>query len=204
MIIYLEGVHGSGKTEVMGYISKNYDNILKEKYEKINYISEAKPPKDITYGGSFLGELWFLNHYVNINERLLNSRENEIFLVDRHPLNILLYGKVFVEKFKRGKKGFNEEKYSLLRGFYNKLLNKIAGGKIIFLYADYENLKGRIIKRKRETKKEWNEDDWEYLHLIKEEYDIWYELNKENVIKINTSNLSLKQVAEKIISIVKT
>ncbi len=189
MIAYFEGVHGSGKTRIVNSLKKNKK--LNKKFEKIIVYEEITVPENIKMGGSVKGELYFLNYYHKVNKVLLNKNNNNtLFLIDRHPINIKIYGQVFLELNK-----ITSHEYNKVMNKYENSFEKIAEGKIFHLKASVETLKNRILKRNRN--KNWNETDWEYLRKVHEKYEEW--CKKNNIIITNTDNKRISDVEKDII-----
>jgi len=190
IIISIAGAHGVGKTTVFNLFKK--DNMVKDN-NKFKFFPERyvlNPP--FPFGSSnkqisFRSELHFLQQLIKRNQNIVNfdNRYNgRIIILDRTPLCVLIYSKSL---------NLKEKDYKLILDTYNSIHWK--EDYIFYLYAKPNSIMKRIIQRGslEKIRKEWNEQDKEYLLTILSYYKQFLS-NKEGVFMINTENLSPEEV----------
>jgi thymidylate kinase len=193
IIISIAGVHGVGKTTVFNLIKK--DKMIKEN-NKFKFFPERyikKPP--FPFGSSnkqvgFRSELHFLQQLIRRNQNIVNfdNRYNgRIIILDRTPLCVLIYSKSL---------NLKEKDYNLILDTYNSIQWK--EDYIFYLYAQPNTIMKRIIQRGslEKLRKQWNEEDKEYLLTILSYYKQFLS-NKKGVFMINTEELTPKAVINK-------
>lgn len=190
IIISIAGAHGVGKTTVFNLFKK--DNMVKD-INKFKFFPERyikNPP--FPFGSSdkqigFRSELHFLQQLIKRNRNIVNfdnKYNGRIIILDRTPLCVLIYSKSL---------NLKEKDYKLILDTYNSILWK--EDYIFYLYAEPNTIMKRIIQRgSLETiRKEWNEEDKEYLLTILSYYKQFL-TNKEGVFMINTESLTPEEV----------
>jgi deoxyadenosine/deoxycytidine kinase len=192
IIISIAGAHGVGKTSVFNLLKKMFIDDSKFKFFPERYIKNPPFP----FGSSdkqigFRSELHFLQQFIKRNQNILNydNRYNgRIIFLDRTPLCILIYSKSL---------NLKEKDYKLILDTYNSI--KWKEDYIIYLYANPNTILRRIIQRGsiEAIRLEWNEADKEYLIKILSYYNQFLS-KKQNVFKIDTENLSVENVIDKI------
>ncbi len=190
IIISIAGAHGVGKTTVFNLFKK--DNMVKD-INKFKFFPERyikNPP--FPFGSSnkqigFRSELHFLQQLIKRNRNIVNfdnKYNGRIIILDRTPLCVLIYSKSL---------NLKEKDYKLILDTYNSILWK--EDYIFYLYAEPNTIMKRIIQRGslEKIRKEWNEEDKEYLLTILSYYKQFL-TNKEGVFMINTENLTPEEV----------
>jgi thymidylate kinase len=190
IIISIAGVHGVGKTTVFNLFKK--DNKVKDN-KKFKFFPERyvkKPP--FPFGSSdkqigFRSELHFLQQLIRRNQNIVNfdnKYNGRIIILDRTPLCILIYSKSL---------NLKEKDYNLILDTYKSIEWK--EDYIFYMSAEPNTLMKRIIQRGslEKIRKEWNEDDKEYLLKIISYYKQFLSSN-ESVFTINTEDLSAEEV----------
>ncbi len=192
IVISLAGVHGVGKTTVFNLLKKIFKDNNKFKFFPERYVK--KPP--FPFGSSdkqigFRSELHFLQQLIRRNQNILNFDNNyngRIIILDRTPLCVLIYSKSL---------NLKEKDFTLILDTYNSI--KWKENYIIYLTAKPDVILKRIVQRGSldKIRREWNEDDNNYLLKILAYYKQFLS-NKTNVFPINTNDLSPKEVVDKI------
>ncbi len=192
IIISIAGAHGVGKTSVFNLLKKMVIDNNKFKFFPERYIKNPPFP----FGSSnkqigFRSELHFLQQIIKRNQSIVNydNRYNgRVMILDRTPLCVLIYSKSL---------NLKEKDYKLILDTYNSI--KWKEDYIIYLYANPNTILRRIIQRGsiEAIRLEWNEADKEYLIKILSYYNQFL-LKKQNVFKIETENLTVEDVVDKI------
>ncbi len=190
IIISIAGVHGVGKTTVFNLFKK--DKKIKDN-NKFKFFPERyvkNPP--FPFGSSnkqigFRSELHFLQQLIKRNQNIVNfdnKYNGRIVILDRTPLCVLIYSKSL---------NLKEKDYKLILDTYNSIEWK--ENYIFYLSAKPNTIMKRIIQRGslEKIRKEWNEDDKEYLLKILSYYKKFLS-NQERVFTINTEELTPEDV----------
>ncbi len=192
IIISIAGAHGVGKTAVFNLLKKmvidnNKFKFFPERYKKNPPFPFGSSDKQI----GFRSELHFLQQFIRRNQSIVNydNRYNgRVMILDRTPLCVLIYSKSL---------NLKEKDYKLILDTYNSI--KWKEDYIIYLYANPNTILRRIIQRGsiEAIRLEWNEADKEYLIKILSYYNQFLS-KKQNVFKIETENLTIEDVIDKI------
>ena len=196
IVISLAGVHGVGKTTVFNLLKKILKDNNKFKFFPERYVK--KPP--FPFGSSdkqigFRSELHFLQQLIRRNQNILNFDDKyngRIIILDRTPLCVLVYSKSL---------NLQEKDYKLILETYKSI--KWKEDYIIYLTAKPETILKRITQRGSLDiiRKEWNEDDKNYLLKILSYYKQFLSA-RTNIFTIDTENLTPDDVVNKIRSII--
>ncbi len=192
IVISLAGVHGVGKTTVFNLLKKILKDNNKFKFFPERYVK--KPP--FPFGSSdkqigFRSELHFLQQLIRRNQNIINfdNRYNgRIMVLDRTPLCVLIYSKSL---------NLKEKDFTLILDTYNSI--KWKENYIIYLTAKPDVILKRIVQRGSldKIRREWNEDDNNYLLKILAYYKQFLS-TKTNMFPIDTNDLTPKEVVDKI------
>ena len=192
IIISIAGAHGVGKTSIFNLLKKKVIDDNKFKFFPERYVKNPPFP----FGSSdkqigFRSELHFLQQLIRRNQSIVNydNRYNgRVIFLDRTPLCVLIYSKSL---------NLKEKDYKLILDTYNSI--KWKEDYIIYLYANPNTILRRIIQRGsiEAIRLEWNEADKEYLIKILSYYNQFLS-KKQNVFKIETENLTVEDVIDKI------
>ncbi|MFX1377515.1 MAG: deoxynucleoside kinase [Promethearchaeota archaeon] len=190
IIISIAGVHGVGKTTIFNLLKK--DKKVKEN-KKFKFFPERyvkKPP--FPFGSSdkqigFRSELHFLQQLIRRNQNIVNfdnKYNGRIIILDRTPLCVLIYSKSL---------NLKEKDYNLILDTYNSIEWK--ENYIFYLHATPNTIMKRIVQRGslEKMRREWNEDDKDYLLKILSYYKQFLS-SKEGVFIINTEDLTPEAV----------
>ncbi|MFX0059220.1 MAG: deoxynucleoside kinase [Candidatus Hodarchaeota archaeon] len=191
IIISIAGAHGVGKTTVFELLKSKVVDNPKFKFFAERYVK--KPP--FPFGSSdkqigFRSEIHFLQQMIKRNQKIVNfdNRYNgRIIILDRTPLCVLIYSKSL---------NLKEKDYNLILEMYKSV--EWREDFIIYLSARPETILKRIIQRgSLETfRREWNEEEKDYLLKILSYYNQFLFQNNENkkIFVINTDTLTLQDV----------
>lgn len=192
IIISIAGAHGVGKTSVFNLLKKMVIDNNKFKFFPERYIKNPPFP----FGSSdkqigFRSELHFLQQFIRRNQSIVNydnKYNGRVMILDRTPLCVLIYSKSL---------NLKEKDYKLILDTYNSI--KWKEDYIIYLYANPNTILRRIIQRGsiEANRLEWNEADKVYLIKILSYYNQFLS-KKQNVFKIETENLTIEDVIDKI------
>jgi len=192
IIISIAGAHGVGKTAVFNLLKKmvidnNKFKFFPERYKKNPPFPFGSSDKQI----GFRSELHFLQQFIRRNQSIVNydnKYNGRVMILDRTPLCVLIYSKSL---------NLKEKDYKLILDTYNSI--KWKEDYIIYLYANPNTILRRIIQRGsiEAIRLEWNEADKEYLIKILSYYNQFLS-KKQNVFKIETENLTIEDVIDKI------
>jgi len=188
IVISIAGVHGVGKTTVFNLFKSKVKDNNKFKFFPERYVK--KPP--FPFGSSnkqigFRSELHFLQQLIRRNQNIVNfdnKYNGRIIILDRTPICVLIYSKSL---------NLKEKDFNLILDTYNSIQWK--EDYLFYLYAEPNTIMKRIIQRGslEKIRKEWNEEDKEYLLTILSYYKQFLS-NKEGVFMINTEKLTPEDV----------
>lgn len=189
-IFTFSGVHGSGKTTIINYVANRLTNIGK----RVFVLNEFPYIPEITIGTMDF-QAWYQNAMEQRNRVVkLIAPQFNIVLLDRHPLDVdvytsrLLDDRVDTTKIE-DKVSDMERLWINSTGFGRDDIEWKTYAGIFLLERPYEDLVNSI-KHRRKTdvhRKEWHEDDREYLMHIINEFRKFKE--NSNVIFIENKDL---------------
>lgn len=192
IVISIAGAHGIGKTTVFNLLKSKFKDNNKFRFFPERY--KKNPP--FPFGSSnkqigFRSELHFLQQLIRRNQNITNfdNRYNgRIIILDRTPLCVLIYSKSL---------NLKEKDFNLILDTYNSI--KWKEDYTIYLYANPSTIMKRIIQRGslEKIRKDWNEDDKDYLLSILSYYKQFLS-TKEDVFIIDTDNKTPDQVITEI------
>ena len=196
IVISLAGVHGVGKTTVFNLLKKTLKENNKFKFFPERYVK--KPP--FPFGSSdkqigFRSEIHFLQQLIKRNQNIVNFDNiynGRIIVLDRTPLCVLIYSKSL---------NLKEKDFALILDTYNSI--KWKEDYVIYLTAEADTILKRITQRGSldKMRREWNEDDKNYLLTIVSYYKQFLS-TKTNIFPINTNNLTSDEVVIEIKNII--
>ncbi len=194
IVISIAGAHGVGKTTVFNLFKSKVADNNKFKFFPERYVK--KPP--FPFGSSnkqigFRSEIHFLQQLIKRNQNIVNfdiKYNGRIIILDRTPLCVLIYSKSL---------NLKEKDYNLILDTCNSIQWK--EDYIFYLYAEPNTIMKRIIQRGslENIRKEWNEEDKEYLLTILSYYKQFLS-NKEGVYMINTEKLTPEDVVNDMVN----
>lgn len=190
IIISIAGVHGVGKTTIFTLFKKYFGRNNKFKFFPERYIKNPPFP----FGSSnkqigFRSELHFLQQFIRRNRNVTNfdnKYNGRIIILDRTPSCVLIYSKSL---------NLKEKDFTLILDTYKSIQWK--EDYIFYLNAKPDTIMKRIIQRGsiERIRKEWNEEDKEYLLTILSSYTQFLS-TKEGVFMIDTNKISPDEVID--------
>jgi deoxyadenosine/deoxycytidine kinase len=196
LVLSIAGVHGVGKTTVFNLLKKILKDNNKFKFFPERYVK--KPP--FPFGSSdkqigFRSEIHFLQQLIKRNQNIVNfdnKYNGRIIVLDRTPLCVLIYSKSL---------NLKEKDYTLILDTYNSI--KWKEDYIIYLTAEADTILKRITQRGSldKMRREWNEDDKNYLLTIVSYYKQFLS-TKTKIFPINTNDLTSDEVVIEIKNII--
>ena len=196
LVLSIAGVHGIGKTTVFNLLKKLLKDNNKFKFFPERYVK--KPP--FPFGSSdkqigFRSEIHFLQQLIKRNQNIVNfdnKYNGRIIVLDRTPLCVLIYSKSL---------NLKEKDFALILDTYNSI--KWKEDYIIHLTAKADTILRRITQRGSldKMRREWNEDDKNYLLTILSYYKQFLS-TKTKIFPINTNDLTSDEVVIEIKNII--
>jgi len=190
IIISIAGAHGVGKTTIFTLFKKYFGKDNKFKFFPERYIKNPPFP----FGSSnkqigFRSELHFLQQFIRRNRNVTNfdnKYNGRIIILDRTPSCVLIYSKSL---------NLKEKDFTLILDTYKSIQWKEDF--IFYIHAKPDTIMKRIIQRGsiERIRKEWNEEDKEYLLTILSSYTQFLS-TKEGVFMIDTNDISPDEVID--------
>lgn len=201
VVFAIEGVHGIGKSTVIGLLQTMFENFSNIKFFPERLTSVPPVPfgsKDLNV--AFRSEVHYSQQMLKRNELVKrftkNQREN-IAILDRSPLSTLVYGKAL---------GLSKIDYQLLEDTYKSVAWQ--NETIIYLTAEPKTVMTRIIRRGSldADRLKWNEEDMEYLRKVQQMYEHFFaELKtgtQKTPFRISTDDRTPQDVVNDIIKVI--
>jgi thymidylate kinase len=190
-VFTLAGVHGSGKTTIFEVIKNRCRNWI---FFPDHINSPRYPFGSQDKQIAFRAELWFLEQMIKRNEKIRSLSEGIIFC-DRSPLCLLSYSYALC----------TEEDYQTIENLYRAI--KWEENTVFYLEGSPEKIVQRIINRKEQHPKEWNETDRTYIGKVLEGYEKVFKKFNPNMIRIQNEgevNRTAQEIINKIRGITST
>ncbi|TFG01038.1 MAG: hypothetical protein EU540_04490 [Promethearchaeota archaeon] len=199
IVISIAGPHGVGKTTIYTLFKKKVGDNAKfkffpERYRKIPPFPFGSHDKQI----AFRSELHFLQQLIRRNRNISNfdvKYNGRIIILDRTPVCVLVYSKSL---------NLKEKDFNLILDMFNSV--KWREDYIIYLTAEPDTILKRIIRRGslQKIRKEWNEEEKEYLLKIISFYNqfLLQKKEKNKIFIVNTENLTAEEVLKEIEEII--
>jgi thymidylate kinase len=186
--VFFSGTHGCGKTTTIEKVSASFGFEL---------FSSSDGDHGNPYGNPFHRQVWRLNKYYLDALNVLEQQDElakGLLLVDRCVFDHEAYTRAF---YSMGWLTHNQ--YSKIEGLRKvyfdsppPVLEKdILPQNIVFFLPPEEWTVNRIKQRWNEEKKKWNEGDFDYLHVLREQYEGIYLVReaRRNVLVVTETNL---------------
>ena len=161
MNIGIMGTHGVGKSTTIKNLL-NLPNV--EMYEGIG-DDHGNPITDPVWAR----QLWRLGKYISdyTEAKMSDTIPQKIRLIDRCPYDWCAYTETF-----RVQDEIDWYSYAKLKHMYNALDGlDVLPSHVIFIHPPFKWVVERIKQRWNEEKKKWREDDFEYLKILRGEYE---------------------------------
>ncbi|MBN2155733.1 MAG: deoxynucleoside kinase [Candidatus Lokiarchaeota archaeon] len=190
-VIFIEGIHGVGKSSVFHGLKRLYSPNNFKFYPERLLMKPLFPFGSSDIQIAFRSELHFLQQMIERNKRigteLAKKKKPMVCVLDRSALSVIVYSKSL------GIKGKDLQVILDLFRSVNWYENVM-----IYLYAKPETLLSRITKRGslEPDRLQWNEDDINYIKKLEKHYSIQIKKmeNKIQIINIDTEGFNLEEV----------
>lgn len=191
-IIFFSGTHGVGKTTTIESLSKEFNYLIMHSNDYDHHNPYIK--------NKFKRQFWRLSKYyldfLDISEKVSSISKYQFLLVDRCILDFEAYCRAFYSLSWLNQKEFIFlEKLKKFLYPYSHLPENI-----IFLFPSELWTQNRIKERWNSEKKKWEEDNWNYLKMLRKEYRLIYDREKTNRNIIMIIDTDLKTRKEKIMN----
>ncbi len=173
-VIYVSGAHGVGKTTLIQDIVRNKDVFFYKNDIKNPYHENVKKR-----------QLWRLYKY-KFDEENLNSLDYKDIIVNRCPLDWLIYTKTFHDL-----DWLSENEFTSLKKRYYELFGSVCIPRnILYLNPSEKWSLDRIIERWDNIEAKWREKDFEYYTYLRKNYDDFMKKIKSfsNLMKITETS----------------
>jgi len=155
-IIYVSGVHGSGKSTLIKKLGSDSGHFFVSKKIQIPKPEHVRERQLVRVCRFYLQAFYEQEH--------ARQCTNKYVLCDRGWQDMLAYAAGFA------KLGWMpHEEYKTLRDITDFLFQD-SGGKIVFLNPPREFIEENLQKRWEKGRKKWREDDFDYLDMVYESY----------------------------------
>lgn len=197
LIVSLEGIHGVGKTTVFEILKRNRNSSKYRFYPERIAVRPIWPFGSEDKQTAFRSEVHFMQQMIERNERIQADMKRgfiDTAFLDRSPISVMVYSKSLELPAKD---------LEVLNDYYRSV--NWMENVIIYLEAEPETIYGRIKKRESlfDNRKEWNEDDLDYIKRISKSYNFYFLRYENPVFRISTEDKSPKKVAEEIIKTIR-
>jgi len=191
-VIFLEGIHGVGKSSVFDGLKRLYSSADDYKF----YPERLRFEPLFPFGSSdiqiaFRSELHFMQQMIERNKLiesdLRKRKKPKLCVLDRSAISVIVYSKSL---------GIKDKDLQVLLDYYRSV--NWQENVMIYLKAKPETLLTRIAKRGslEPERLQWNEDDINYIKTLEKFYTIHKKKMKSKipVIDIDTEELTLDEV----------
>jgi len=194
-VIFIEGIHGVGKSSVFHGLKRLYNP------EEYKFYSERLLMKPLFPFGSqdvqiaFRSELHFLQQMIERNKLietdLSKKKGPKVYILDRSAISVIVYSKSL---------GIKEKDLQVIMDLYRSV--NWHENIMIYLHAEPQTLLSRIAQRGslEPERLHWNEDDINYIKKLEKFYTIHMKKiqNKIQIIDIDTEGVTLDGVITKV------
>lgn len=178
-IVYFSGSHGSGKSTLIKKLAEKESKLF-EVYKKLD-IPKSEDPVERQ-------KLRLVRYYWDALKQQKFSKENpdKILLCDRDISSSYAYTKTLTQLG-----WMTQEQYEECACLREQLFDDdIKPKNIIFLNPSLTELEDNIKKRWKEAgKKKWREDNFQYLELVKKNFENFYKGYESNMLEIDFLDL---------------
>lgn len=178
-IVYFSGSHGSGKSALIEKLAEKEPELF-VMYKKLE-IPKSEDPLERQ-------KLRLVRYYWDALKQQKFSKENsdKILLCDRDVSSSYAYTKTLAQLG-----WMTQEQYEECAYLRKELFDEdIKPKNIVFLNPSLAELEENIKKRWKEAgKKKWREDDFQYLELVKKNFEEFYKEYEANILRIDFMDL---------------
>jgi thymidylate kinase len=190
-VIFLEGIHGVGKSSVFHGLKRLYSPKEYKFYPERLLMKPLFPFGSQDIQIAFRSELHFLQQMIERNKiietDLAKKKGPKVCILDRSAISVIIYSKSL---------GIKDKDLQVILDIYRSVnwQEKV----MIYLRAKPETLLSRIAKRGSldPERLKWNEDDINYIKTLEKFYRIHMKKiqNKIQIIEIDTEGYTLEEV----------
>jgi thymidylate kinase len=191
-VIFLEGIHGVGKSSVFNGLKRLYNPTEDYKF----YPERLRFEPLFPFGSSdlqiaFRSELHFMQQMIERNKLieldLRKRKKPKLCILDRSAVSVIIYSKSL---------GIKGKDLQVLLDYYRSV--NWQENVLVYLRAKPETLLSRISKRGslEPERLQWNEDDINYIKILEKIYSVYIKKleSKMQIIDIDTEGLNLDEV----------
>jgi thymidylate kinase len=194
-VIFLEGIHGVGKSSVFHGLKRLYSPREYKFYPERLIMNPLFPFGSQDNQIAFRSELHFLQQMIERNKIIETdlSKKNgpKVCILDRSAISVIIYSKSL---------GIKDKDLRVILDLYRSI--NWHEKYMIYLHAKPETLLSRIAKRGSldPERLQWNEDDINYIKKLEKFYTIHKRKmqHKLQIIDVNTEGLNLDEVVSKV------
>jgi len=167
--IFISGTHGSGKSTTAKTLCQQDDRFVLFQCQDGDHSNP--------YQECFRRQIWRLGKYfldaLDVLEKSSALGQNQILVVDRCVFDTLAYIETF---YQLG--WLTTEQHSILLNLYRTYYSnkELIPRNIILFFPSFAWTKRRILDRWNEEKKKWQEGNFDYLALLRKNYQSSYNL----------------------------
>ncbi len=202
IVISIAGAHGVGKSTIYERIKETF-----KENELIQCLPERLAPVPPYPFGSkdqniaFKSEVHFMQQMGERNllvKKIKEYNKEMIIILDRSPISVLVYSSALNLPIKD---------FKILEDQYRRSFDWVDEF-VIYLHASPETIMKRITHRGslHPERKEWNEEDFQYLQEILKSYELFFHkldyYKKKRVVKLDTEGKNIDQVMQEVIEII--
>ena len=190
-VIFLEGIHGVGKSSIFHGLKRLYSPKEYKFYPERLLMKPLFPFGSQDIQIAFRSEIHFLQQMIERNKiietDLAKKKGPKVCLLDRSAISVIIYSKSL---------GIKDKDLQVILDLYRSV--NWQENVMIYLRAKPETLLSRISKRGslEPERLKWNEDDINYIKTLERFYTIHMKkmLNKIQIIDIDTEGYNLDEV----------
>ncbi|MHA1451850.1 MAG: deoxynucleoside kinase [Promethearchaeota archaeon] len=190
-VIFLEGIHGVGKSSIFHGLKRLYSPNDFKFYPERLLMKPLFPFGSQDIQIAFRSELHFLQQMIERNKiietDLAKKKGPKICILDRSAISVIIYSKSL---------GIKDKDLQVILDLYRSV--NWQENIMIYFRAKPETLLSRIAKRGRlePERLQWNEDDINYIKELEKFYTIHMRKmqNKMQIIDIDTEGYNLDEV----------
>lgn len=191
-VIYISGVHGSGKTTIINKLAAKIQDagLSVFTFPEMSYIQENIPIKTIEF------QMWFKKQ-IDVREYAINgilsSNSVDYILADRHPMDIDVYTSHLLNK--------DVESYTMRRRDEEKFLDYNFDSKRqhFLIKCSFPIIKERLKQRSEFYRSQWSETEESYIKGIMHKFS---QVNNIINLQVIENNKELEKAVDEIMRLI--